>query len=261
MSQPQAFDPLAPTYDIAFTDTQIGRYLRGIVQTRLMTHYKSGNHILELGCGTGEDALWLASQGLRVTATDVSEGMLGTARAKCAGHPLVQVQRLDLRRLDNTLLPDTFDGVFSSFGPMNCLSEWRTLAAWLAQRVKSGSTVGLGVMSPYCIWEFLWHGLHGNWRTATRRWRKSTTFQPDPTSEPIVVTYPTIRRITNDFAPNFRRTFVRGVGVFLPPSDVYGAVEKRPELLKPLMTLEQHCGGWSKLALLADHYWIEFERN
>lgn len=261
MNQPQAFDPLAASYDSTFTDTQIGRYLRGIVQSRLTQHFTIGNHILELGCGTGEDALWLASRGLHVTATDVSEGMLATARTKCASQPSVQVQHLDLRRLDETLLPDTFDGVFSNFGPMNCLSEWRTLAAWLAQRVKSGGVVGLGVMSPFCVWEPLWHGVHGDWSTATRRWRKSTPFQPDAASEPIEVTYPTIKHITDDFAPHFRRTFVRGVGVFLPPSDVYGAIEKRPQLLKRLMSLEERFGSWPKLALLADHYWIEFERK
>lgn len=261
MNQPQAFDPLAASYDSTFTDTQIGGYLRGIVQSRLTQHFTVGSHILELGCGTGEDALWLANRGFRVTATDVSEGMLATARAKCSGHPTIQVQHLDLRRLTDDSLPVAFDGVFSNFGPLNCLSEWRTLANWLAQRVKSGSIVGLGVMSPFCFWEPLWHGLHGDWRTATRRWRKYTTFQPDAASEPIEVNYPTIKLITNDFAPHFRRTFVRGIAVFLPPSDVYGAIEKRPQLLKRLMSLEERFGSWPKLALLADHYWIEFERK
>ncbi len=256
----QAFDPLAATYDHTFTHTAIGTYLRGIVQSRLSQHFTAGDHILELGCGTGEDALWLADRGLHVTATDVSEGMLATARAKCASNPRVQVEKLDLRRLPVTAT-SAFDGAYSNFGPLNCLSEWQTLAAWLAQRVKIGGIVGLGVMSPYCLWEPVWHGLHGNWRTATRRWHKSTTFQPDDMSEPIEVTYPTIKRMTDDFAPYFQRVFVRGIGVFLPPSDVYGAIEKRPQLLKRLMNLEQRFGAYPKLALLADHYWIEFERK
>lgn len=260
MSQPQAFDPLAASYDKSFTHTTIGTYLRGIVQSRLSQHFTAGDHILELGCGTGEDALWLAERGLHVTATDVSESMLATAKAKCAGNPRVQVEMLDLRRLPVTA-STSFDGVYSNFGPLNCLSEWRTLAVWLAQRVKKGGIVGLCVMSPYCLWEPVWHGLHGNWRTATRRWHKSTTFQPDDMSEPIEVTYPTITHMTDDFAPHFHRTFVRGIGVFLPPSDVYGAIEKRPWLLKRLMGLEQRFGASPKLALLADHYWIELVRK
>jgi ubiquinone/menaquinone biosynthesis C-methylase UbiE len=38
--------------------------------------------VLDLGCGTGRHALWLASQGAYVTAVDFSEGMLAEARQK-----------------------------------------------------------------------------------------------------------------------------------------------------------------------------------
>jgi len=42
----------------------------------------SGLTVLDLGCGTGRHALWLAAAGGRVTAVDFSEGMLGEARRK-----------------------------------------------------------------------------------------------------------------------------------------------------------------------------------
>jgi len=38
--------------------------------------------VLDLGCGTGRHALWLAARGARVTAVDFSEGMLSEARQK-----------------------------------------------------------------------------------------------------------------------------------------------------------------------------------
>src|SRR5690349_8145082 len=41
-----------------------------------------GLAVLDLGCGTGRHALWLAAAGARVTAVDFSEGMLAEARAK-----------------------------------------------------------------------------------------------------------------------------------------------------------------------------------
>ena len=43
-----------------------------------------GLHILELACGTGEDALWFARRGCAVTATDASSAMLGVAGARLA---------------------------------------------------------------------------------------------------------------------------------------------------------------------------------
>ena len=38
--------------------------------------------VLELGCGTGTNAIWLAKQGFEVTATDLSETALKLAHAK-----------------------------------------------------------------------------------------------------------------------------------------------------------------------------------
>src|SRR5688572_20401946 len=41
-----------------------------------------GLEVLDLGCGTGRHALWLAAAGARVTALDFSEGMLAEALRK-----------------------------------------------------------------------------------------------------------------------------------------------------------------------------------
>jgi SAM-dependent methyltransferase len=42
----------------------------------------AGLSVLDLGCGTGRHALWLAAAGATVTAVDFSEGMLREARRK-----------------------------------------------------------------------------------------------------------------------------------------------------------------------------------
>ena len=44
----------------------------------------SGLRVLDLGCGTGRHALWLAGRGAAVTAIDFSAGMLAEARRKPA---------------------------------------------------------------------------------------------------------------------------------------------------------------------------------
>ncbi|MCI0378969.1 MAG: class I SAM-dependent methyltransferase [Gemmataceae bacterium] len=41
-----------------------------------------GLHVLDLGCGTGRHAHWLAATGATVTAVDFSEGMLAEARSR-----------------------------------------------------------------------------------------------------------------------------------------------------------------------------------
>lgn len=70
---------------------------------------------LDLGCGEGSDALWLAGQGWRVTAVDVSATVLArvSARADAAGvGARVHPQRHDL----SVSLPDeTFDLVSAQY--------------------------------------------------------------------------------------------------------------------------------------------------
>lgn len=252
---PQVFDSLAATYDADFTCTQIGQYLRGRVQARLLHRYSAGDHILELGCGTGEDALLLANHGINVTATDASPAMLDQARHKASGHPLLTFARLDLSDLPDERPSSRYDGAFASFGPVNCIGDWCPLAAWLADQVCPGGVVALGVMSPFCLWEMVWHSLHLNFRTAFRRLRADVTFGGQP------IHYPTVRRLTRDFAPHFERVYVRGLGLFLPPSDVYGVIEKRPNAIKVLSGLEVFFTRLGALSMFADHYWIEFRRR
>ncbi|HEX5164835.1 MAG TPA: methyltransferase domain-containing protein, partial [Thermomicrobiales bacterium] len=76
------FDSVAAGYDDAFTSHQLGHWLREMVWQRMAASFAPGQHVLELGCGTGEDALWLAQRGVHVTATDASPAMLAETRRK-----------------------------------------------------------------------------------------------------------------------------------------------------------------------------------
>ena len=160
------FDSLAENYDTEFSQTTIGQSLRQRVQQNLLKHWQTGDSILELGCGTGEDAIFFAQKGIQVTATDASSKMLAIASQKGNQHPNLTFRHLDLQRLPRNELNEQFDGVYSNFGVLNCLQEWRPLSEWLASRIKVGSIVGFGIMSPYCLWEIIWHSLHFDFRTA-----------------------------------------------------------------------------------------------
>lgn len=102
LGQIHPFDAATNNYDDAFTDTRLALWLRAMVQEYLRDAFQQGDHVLELGCGTGEDAIWLAEQGIRVTATDASSVMLAVAQEKSresrATH-LVEFVQLDMRNL------------------------------------------------------------------------------------------------------------------------------------------------------------------
>src|SRR6266508_5473887 len=45
-------------------------------------HVPPGAAVLEVGCGLGTNALWLAGQGYRVAACDISDGAIRVARER-----------------------------------------------------------------------------------------------------------------------------------------------------------------------------------
>jgi SAM-dependent methyltransferase len=262
MSNP--FDVLAPAYDDEFTLSPIARYLRDKVQARLLAHFTSPQHVLELGCGTGEDALFLAEHGLHITATDFSDEMLAITRQKTAHTERVYTEKLNLdtppKSLQHTPQKGLFDGAYSNFGVINCVHDRPQLAHWLAQFLKPNAIVGFAIMSPLCIWEIAWHIAHFKWAIATRRFATSH-FQPTPTSESINVYYPSPHQLMREFAPFFDCVALQPLGVFLPPTALYPVAEKRPRLFKRLLSLESRFGNTRPLAILADHYWIEFRKK
>jgi len=70
-----------------------------------------GEDVLDLGCGTGRHAHWLARSGAAVVALDFSEGMLAEARGK-PGADRITFIRHDLMT-PLPLEPETFDVVVS----------------------------------------------------------------------------------------------------------------------------------------------------
>src|ERR1700688_4355612 len=75
-----AFDGVADSYDEVFTYSTIGRAQRRTVWDKLLVAFPPGRHILELNCGTGEDARYLVQRGRSVVACDASRSMIQVAK-------------------------------------------------------------------------------------------------------------------------------------------------------------------------------------
>jgi SAM-dependent methyltransferase len=92
---------------------------------------------LDVGCGEGSDAVWLAKRGWNVTAVDISQVALDRGRAADTDH-LVTWQQADV--LAWTPPADAFDLVTMHFFHIP-LDERTALFGRLAQAVRSGGTL------------------------------------------------------------------------------------------------------------------------
>ncbi len=265
---PSAFDAFASTYDTDFTHTHLGQLLRQRVWRVLAQQFHAGQHILELTCGTGEDAVWLAQQGANVTATDGSAEMVRVTAVKAQQTGVedqVTAVQLSLQEIvekrnpssvtrkpitDDGLPITDYDGVLSNFGGLNTINEWRPVAESLGQLVKPGGKVVLVVMGPWCPWEVGWHLAHGEWGTAVRRFHTSAPATIG--SNTIPIWYPSARRLRQEFAPWFHHQHTESLGLWLPPSYLDHLVDRWPRIFNWLNEWERHTarltGSWG------DHY-------
>ena len=242
--QPDAFDSFAAGYDAGFARTECGSFLREAVWRRL----PAAKRALDLGCGSGEDSLFLARRGAEVTAADGSPAMLDVTWRKAMEAGLGD--RIETRLFDLNA-PHAFEGrydlVLSNFGAVNCALDLAPLAALLRDAVAPGGTVAITAMGRFCAWETMWYGLRGK-AAAVRRW--SGKSKANIGGKIIPIRYWTPRDIAEAFH-GFSVQAVHPVGLFLPPSDLFPWLEARPALLRRLARWEGRARGG---AGLADHH-------
>jgi SAM-dependent methyltransferase len=252
----QAFDAVAAAYDGQFTQTRIGMAMRRVVWARCAARFGPGLRILEMNCGTGEDARWLATQGMQVLATDISAGMVDVARRKLSGLPenaAVEFRVLAWERLAWLDVPP-FDGMLSNFGGLNCVADLHAAAEALAAALRPGAVAILCIMGPHVPWEWLWFLARGRPGSAFRRLRRDCEWAG------IALRYPSITTTVAAFAPRFRLLRAGAIGALLPPPYSEGALARYPRLLTTLERLERRLESRWPLPQLADHYLLELQR-
>jgi ubiquinone/menaquinone biosynthesis C-methylase UbiE len=261
-----AFDTAAAEYDTAFSFSQTGTLQRKRVHHFLKKQAASlnGKNVLELNCGTGEDALWLAGYGAKVLATDQSANMMAQLQSK-----LQEAQGLDIHTMQcafnevmHKLPLQSADFILSNFGGLNCISsvQMASLASNLELIAKDDAQLALVVMSKKCWWEKIYFRLKGN-KQAARRRQSDGPVTVSFGSEVLPVWYYHPREIEKIFAAGFTKLYQKPVGIFLPPSYMEGYFEKRKWLLKFLYGTEKLLGHCSFLAPYADHYLIVFKKR
>lgn len=257
-----AFDAIAEQYDDIFTRSLVGRAQRDAVWDVLRRTFKGGERVLELNCGTGEDALFLARMGVSVLACDASAHMIAVAARRLAGEaPDANVQ---LRVLSNEKIGDLrdvgmLDGAFSNFSGLNCVEDLSAVANQLASMVKPRGRVLLCLSTRVCLWETAWYLAHGQMVRSVRRWKGSTTASLGESS--VCVRYPTMRSIKKLFQPWFRLRGCKGIGVAVPPSYVEHMARKYPRALNALMTIDHRIATWPVFRVIGDHMLLELERS
>lgn len=251
----EAFDRAAESYDTDFGGNAAGLVFRQAFQRRLLARVPEGARVLDLGCGTGEDAVMLASQGRRVHAIDVSEAMVERCRQKAEAHGLGPDRLVVERRAaeEVSALEGPFDAAYSDFGALNC-ADLRAVGSGLAGVLRPRAPVLLSIMPPRPLPATLL-------RLFTGRGEPRGRSAPRVGGLPVPVHHPTPRRVREAFGPAFawRGGFALGVLLPAPGHDRWAA--RHALAFAALAALEGAVREWPLLRGLGDHAVLEGARR
>lgn len=256
----QAFDALAPRFDERFGEWKSVAAQRAAVRRALLRAFPEGSTLLELGGGTGEDALFLAARGRRVTLTDGSPRMVALAGQKAAREglaDLVSAERVSLEELE-AFASGPFDGCFSNFASLNCVEDLPAVGRALARLLRPGAHALLVVFGPCCPGEMLVETLRGRPRAALRRLSRRRV-AARVSGHAFTVGYPGPRAYARAFGPALELRSVRGIGIAVPPSAAEPEISRFPRVLAALESLDRLLSR--PLALLGDHLLLDFRRR
>jgi ubiquinone/menaquinone biosynthesis C-methylase UbiE len=256
----RAFDAIAKVYDSLFTTSRIGRSQRAAVWRKAATVFRSGNRVLELNCGTGEDALFLARRGIVVYACDASGEMIAQARARKAieaPSAAVDFNVLCTESLES-LSGKCFDGIFSNFSGLNCVEDLSRTARVLAMLVHPGSQLLICLSTRFCVWEMLHYLLRGEVRKCFRR--VGGVAQSSLGGHSVTVYYPTLSSVLKSFRPNFQLRSVTGIGVTVPPSYLEAWAERNEYMFRLCEAADRVICHMPGVRVLGDHMLLHLER-
>ncbi|MBI5214213.1 MAG: class I SAM-dependent methyltransferase [Ignavibacteriae bacterium] len=260
--QSSPFDEIAREYDKEFEEHWVTQHIRSVIWKELLKRFKPSEHILELNCGTGTDALYLARNGIRVTGLDASSKMLEVAQRKAdnsiVSHALtfLNINNEDL----NTLNGKQFDGALSNFGGLNCNKELLSVISNVATLIKPEKYFVACLINRVYPWEIVSFAIRGKFKSAFRRFQKEgIDARLGKTS--VHVWYYSVGEFIRILPPYFSVENIFGINVFSPNPNSRAFIFKHESLTKFLLTLDDKITHRSPFYLLGDHVLVVAKRK
>lgn len=258
----EAFTRQSKVFDNLYNTDGIIQYKRQRVREHILRFAKASDSMLELNCGTGEDALFFSGKGFHVHATDISTGMLEIFQNKIdtCGSGNISIEQCSFTELSSLKNTGPFNYIYSNLGGLNCTSALGKVLNSLKGITASGGVVTLVIISKFCLWETLLL-FKGKFKTAFRRF-----FNKKGTSAHVEGKYFKCRYYSPSFIEkhmqkDFEWLQTEGLCTIVPPSYIEHFAEKHPQLFSFLKQKENKLKSRWPWKTIGDYFIISFKRK
>lgn len=234
----------------------------------LQQEFPKQSRLLEIGCGTGEEAILLAQAGHTILATDISPGMarITIEKVKAAGlEQHVKVIALPGGHLNAILPVKRFDGAYASFGSLNCEPNLRQFVHNLANLLHPDSKFVFTIMARWAFFEIGWHLFHKEAQQGVRRlktgWQSANLNGAGEEQTTVPVRYLSITEIKKSFAKFFSLVEHFSLPLLLPPPYLNDFYLRHQNFFDQITPLERKFRKIWPLRNTGDHIAFVFRRR
>ncbi len=258
-----AFDSVAPDYDGPRGNNLLIQDMRAEMWRWLDRTFALPCRLLDLGCGTGLDAVRMARRGHQVIATDWSAEMVARTAARAHEESLadrVQALAIGVHELERLAESAAYDGAYSNLGPLNCAPDLGKVAHACARLLKPYGWLVFTVIGRLCPWEIVHYVRRGQWARARVRFASNAV--PVSLNRHTVWTrYYWPREFYGPFEAEFELRHCRALCVLAPPPYLTAVRERHPRGYEGLWRLERRIAGWPGVRSMGDHFLIVMKKR
>jgi 2-polyprenyl-3-methyl-5-hydroxy-6-metoxy-1,4-benzoquinol methylase len=159
------YDAIASTYD---DQVRGDDWMRRQLHAHFLRAFRPGDRILDVGCGTGIDAVALAQKDIHVLGVDASSAMIAQLQQRAAAGQLSDSVEARVLRIQDlgSLQPLIFDGIIASFASLSAVPDLSGFAEDAARLVPPGGRMILHLLNRFSVWEFLGYLARRDWASA-----------------------------------------------------------------------------------------------
>jgi ubiquinone/menaquinone biosynthesis C-methylase UbiE len=259
----EAFTKQSKIFDAIYNGDKIIQYKRQRIRDHILNYARPNDFMLELNCGTGEDALFFAQRGFRVHATDISSGMLDELKKKVKhirSESRISIEQCSFAGLEVLQEKQTFNYIYSNFGGLNCTEELGAVLHSFENLLATGGVVTLVIISKFCLWESLLL-FRGRFKTAFRRFFARKGRRAHVEGSFFKCWYYSPSFIKQQLQDKYELLSLEGLCTIVPPSYIENFAERYPVLFRFLTARENKLKTKWPWNRIGDYFIISFRKK